>query len=114
MAKIKKLLQSVQGIERLVTFAFFLILGLIRRSSAAYLLREVLLIVVGLFIVTTVLPLPVFDWVIRAFLLAILVATPIVFQTQIRQFLGRISRIAGIARAARYQTHSNAAGFCNY
>jgi diadenylate cyclase len=85
----------------LVTAAFYLILSLLRRSSAAYLLREVILVVVGLFLLTTILPLPVFDWVLRAFLIGILVATPIVFQAQIRQYLSRVSRTSGIARAAR-------------
>lgn len=85
----------------LVTGAFYLILSLLRQSSAVYLLREVVALVVGLFMITTLLPLPVFDWLVRAFLLAILVATPIVFQAQIRQFLSRVSRTAGIARAAR-------------
>lgn len=84
-----------------VTLAFYLILSLLRRSTAAFLLREVVVVVVGLFFITTVLPLPVFDWLVRAFLLAILVATPIVFQVQIRQFLSQVSRTAGIARAAR-------------
>ncbi len=85
----------------LVTLAFYLVLSLLRRSSAAFLLREVVAVVVGLFIITTLLPLPVFDWLVRAFLLAILVATPIIFQAQIRQFLSRVSRSAGIGRAAR-------------
>ncbi|GAB4430252.1 MAG: hypothetical protein Kow0031_11060 [Anaerolineae bacterium] len=85
----------------LVTAAFYLILSLLRRSTAAFLLREVVILVVGLFFITTILPLPVFDWLVRAFLLAVLVATPIVFQAQIRQFLSQISRTAGIARAAR-------------
>lgn len=85
----------------LVTLAFYLILSLLRRSTAAFLLREVVVVVVGLFFITTILPLPVFDWLVRAFLLAILVATPIVFQAQIRQFLSQVSRTAGIARAAR-------------
>jgi len=85
----------------LVMAAFYLVLSLLRNSSAAYLLREVVAAVVGLFILTTLLPLPVFDWLMRAFLLAILVATPIVFQAQLRQILSRISRTAGIARVAR-------------
>ena len=85
----------------LVTTAFYLILSMLRRSSAAYLLREVLAVIVGLFILTTILPLPVFVWLIRAFLLGILLSTPIVFQAQIRQFLSRVSRTAGIALAAR-------------
>jgi diadenylate cyclase len=85
----------------LVTGAFYLMLTLLRQSSAGFLLREVVGLVVGLFIITTILPLPVFDWLLRGFLLALLVATPIVFQAQIRQFLGRVSRSTGISAAAR-------------
>ena len=39
----------------LVTFTFYLLLSLVRRSSAAYLLREVLVLGVALFILITVM-----------------------------------------------------------
>ena len=43
------------------------------------LLRGVLVLSGVLFIVTIILPLPAFDWVVRVALLAILVVTPIIF-----------------------------------
>jgi diadenylate cyclase len=85
----------------LVTVAFYLMLTLLRQSSAGFLLREIVGLVVGVFILTAILPLPVFDWLLRGFLLALLVATPIVFQAQIRQFLSRIGRSSGISVVAR-------------
>jgi diadenylate cyclase len=85
----------------LVTVTFYLLLSLVRRSSAAYLLREVLVLGIALFILITVLPLPVFDWLVRAVLVATLVAIPIVFQVQLRHFIERAGRAIGLSQAAR-------------
>lgn len=88
----------------LVTTAFYFLLSLIRRSSASYLMREILLLGLALFVLTTLLPLPVFDWLIRGVLVALLVATPIIFQAQLRRFLERMGRASGIAQAVREST----------
>jgi len=85
----------------LVTLTFYLLLSLIRRSSAAYLLREVMVLGLVLFVLTTLLPLPVFDWLVRGFLVAVLVAIPIIFQVQLRHFIERTARAVGITRVAR-------------
>src|SRR4030095_16412397 len=74
----------------LVTAAFYFLLSLIQRSSAAYLIRELLVLGIVLFAITTLLPLPVFDWLIQGVLVAMLVATPIIFQAQLRRFIDRI------------------------
>ncbi|MEW5956436.1 MAG: diadenylate cyclase CdaA [Chloroflexota bacterium] len=84
----------------LVTGAFYFLLSLVQRSSAAY-LRDILVLGVVLFVLTTLLPLPVFDWLVRGLLVAMLVATPIIFQAQLRRFIERIGRTAGIAQAVR-------------
>jgi len=83
----------------LVTAAFYFLLSLVRRSAAAYLMREVLLLGLVLFVLTTLLPLPVFDWLIRGILVVILIATPVIFQAQLRRFFERIGRASGIGRA---------------
>ncbi len=88
----------------LVAGTFYLLLSLIRRSSAAYLLREILVIGLVLFVLTALLPLPVFDWLVRGILVAMLVATPIIFQAPLRRFLERVGRTAGIAQSVRQGT----------
>ncbi|HRV90609.1 MAG TPA: diadenylate cyclase CdaA [Anaerolineae bacterium] len=85
----------------LVTAAFYLILSLIRRSAIGYMMREILLLGLALFVLTTLLPLPVFDWLVRGILVATLVATPIIFQAQLRRFLERVGRTSGLAQAVR-------------
>jgi diadenylate cyclase len=76
----------------LVTLAFFFLLDLIRRSQAAFLLRGAVVLILVLFFFTVVLPLPTFDWLIRGALIAILVATPVIFQPELRRLLESLGR----------------------
>ena len=85
----------------LVTTAFYWLLSLVRRSRATYLLRGALILGILLFIVTILLPLPTFDWLVRGALLVMLVATPIIFQPELRRLLERMGRRAGVARTVR-------------
>jgi len=85
----------------LVTTTFYLLLRLIQRTRAALLLRGVLVLSGVLFVVTIVLPLPAFDWVVRGALLAILIATPIIFQPELRRLLEQIGRTAGLSFEVR-------------
>lgn len=85
----------------LVTISFFLLLRLIQRSRAALLLRGVLVLSGVLFVVTIILPLPAFDWVVRAALLAILIVTPIIFQPELRRLLEQIGRGTGLTWEVR-------------
>jgi diadenylate cyclase len=85
----------------LVTISFYLLLRLIQRSRAALLLRGVLVLSGVLFIVTIILPLPAFDWVVRIALLAILVVTPIIFQPELRRLLEQIGRNTGLTWEVR-------------
>ena len=85
----------------LVTISFFLLLRLIQRSRAAMLLRGVLVLSGVLFIVTIILPLPAFDWVVRAAMLAILIVTPIIFQPELRRLLEQIGRGTGLTWEVR-------------
>ncbi|MCB0210766.1 MAG: diadenylate cyclase CdaA [Anaerolineae bacterium] len=87
----------------LVTFAFFVLLSVIRRSTF-YLFREALAIGITLLLVTIVLPLPAFDWLAQGILVAILIATPIIFQTQLRRFFEHVARTIGLAQAVQQGT----------
>lgn len=91
----------------LVTIIFNLLLGWVRRSRAAFLFRGEVLLAVVLLVATLLLPLPTFDWLLQMALLAMLVATPIIFQPELRRLLERIGRSAGMARTVRQTTVEN-------
>jgi diadenylate cyclase len=89
----------------LVAFTFYLLLNLMRRSRAAsFLLRGALGLGFLLFVVSILLPLPAFDWLVRMALLTTLIATPIIFQPEIRRLLERLGRSTGLTRAVRQTT----------
>lgn len=85
----------------LVTIVFYLLLRLIRRSRSAFLLRGALILGVLLFLVSVLLPLPAFDWLVRMALVAMFVTTPIIFQPEVRRLLERLGRSTGLAQAVR-------------
>lgn len=80
----------------LVALTFYLLLSLVRHSRAAFLIRGVLVLSSVLFIMSIILPLPAFDWLMRGALIAVLVATPIIFQADLRRLLERIGRSTGL------------------
>lgn len=88
----------------LVAIVIYLMLRLIRRSQAALLLRGALVSGLLLLVITILLPLPTFDWLVRGALLAIIVATPVVLQPELRRMLERIGRSTGLSRAVRQST----------
>ena len=90
----------------LVTLAFFVLLSVIRQRTF-YLFRETLAVAVILLLVTIVLPLPAFDWLAQGILVAILVATPIIFQNQLRRFFEQVARTIGLAQAVQQGTAEN-------
>lgn len=82
----------------LVTLTFYGLLVLIRRSHAALLLRGGLILALVLFVITSILPLPTFDWLMRTVLVAILIAAPIIFHPELRQALERVGRVSRLIR----------------
>ncbi len=85
----------------LVTVAFYLLLTLVSSSRAAFLLRGIIILGVVLFIVTILLPLPTFDWLVQGLLIAMVIATPIIFQPELRRLLERVGRTAGAGLGMR-------------
>lgn len=79
----------------LVTLMFFLVLIVIRRSQAAMLLRGILVLGLVLVAIVALLRLPTFNWLLRAILLVGAVATPIIFQPELRHGLERLGRTIG-------------------
>jgi diadenylate cyclase len=88
----------------LVAAAFFGILRLFRGTQAVQLLRGVLILVLVYAVVTSLLELTAFGWLMRNLLPAILVAIPVIFQPELRRALERLGRTAPVfSRSTREQ-----------
>lgn len=94
------LLYSTRQIETvldllLVSLTYFLILVVIRRSQAAVLLRGVLILALAAVAVSALFQLPTFTYMLRAALIICLIATPLIFQPELRRGLERLGRTFG-------------------
>jgi diadenylate cyclase len=83
----------------LVTVIFFLILTLVRGTQAVVLLRGMILLLIGITLLTSLLELPAFSFLLRTALPALLVAIPVIFAPEIRRALERIGRAGTILTA---------------
>ena len=79
----------------LVSLTYFGILILVRRSQAAVLLRGILVLALFAVGVSALLRLPTFTWVLRVALILGLIATPLIFQPELRRGLERLGRSLG-------------------
>lgn len=77
----------------LVTVVFFGLLYLIRDTQAMVLLRGIIFLIVLTALLTTIIDLPAFSWLLRTTLPALLLAIPVIFSPEIRRGLERIGRI---------------------
>jgi diadenylate cyclase len=87
----------------LVTFIFFILLYSLRDTQAMVLLRGVIFLVVALVLLTTLVELPAFSWLVRSALPALLLSIPVIFAPEIRRALERLGR-AGTFVAAPSKT----------
>jgi diadenylate cyclase len=76
----------------LVTLIFFAILLMVRDTQAMVLLRGVILLVILLSLLTSMVNLPAFSWLVRNSLPALLLAVPVIFAPEIRRGLERLGR----------------------
>jgi diadenylate cyclase len=76
----------------IVTLIFFVLLVLARETQAVVLLRGVILIVIVLILLTSLVDLPAFSWLIRTALPALLLAIPVIFAPELRRGLERLGR----------------------
>jgi len=76
----------------LVTLIFFVVLYSLRDTQAMVLLRGVIFLVVALVLLTTLVELPAFSWLIQSMLPALLLSIPVIFAPEIRRALERIGR----------------------
>lgn len=80
----------------LVTLIFFALLYILRDTQAMTLLRGVLFLVVFIIVLTSLLNLPAFSWLVSTTLPALLLAIPVIFAPEIRRTLERIGRAGSI------------------
>jgi len=76
----------------LVTLIFFMVLYSLRDTQAMVLLRGVIFLVVALVLLTTLVELPAFSWLVRNSLPALLLSIPVIFAPEIRRALERLGR----------------------
>jgi diadenylate cyclase len=90
-------LNWLSGIDiLLVTLIFFSLLHWLRDTQAMALLRGVILIVVVLVLLTSLVDLPAFSWLVRNSVPAMLLAIPVIFAPEIRRALERIGRAGNL------------------
>jgi diadenylate cyclase len=80
----------------LVTLIFFSLLSWLRETQAMVVLRGVILIVVALALLTSLVDLPAFSWLVRNSIPVMLLAIPVIFAPEIRRALERIGRAGTI------------------
>jgi diadenylate cyclase len=76
----------------LVTLIFFVVLFSLRDTQAMVLLRGVIFLVVALVLLTTLVELPAFSWLVQNSLPALLLSIPVIFAAEIRRALERLGR----------------------
>jgi len=85
----------------LVTLIFFALLYMLRDTQAMVLLRGVLFLVVLIVLLTSLVNLPAFSWLVNTTLPALLLAIPVIFAPEIRRALERIGRAGTFLPASR-------------
>jgi diadenylate cyclase len=91
----------------LVTLIFFALLSWLRDTQAMVLLRGVILIVVALILLTSLVDLPAFSWLVRNSVPALLFSIPVVFAPEIRRALERIGRAGNLIPTFGKTTETN-------
>ncbi len=85
----------------LVTAIFYILLLLIRDTEALVLLRGVFFIIVLLVLITSLVDLPAFSWLISTVLPALVFAIPVIFAPEIRRALERVGRAGNVSFLTR-------------
>jgi len=91
----------------LVTLIFFILLYSLRDTQAMVLLRGVIFLVVALILLTTLVELPAFSWLMQNALPAMLLAIPVIFAPEIRRALERLGRAGTFLPATNHTAVSS-------
>lgn len=90
----------------LVTAIFYALLILLRDTEALVLLRGVFFIIILLGLLTSLVDLPAFSWLISTILPALVFAIPVIFAPEIRRALERVGRAGNVSFLTRSRTIS--------
>jgi diadenylate cyclase len=81
----------------LVSAIFYFLLSLIKDTQAQTLLRGVIFVVILIGLLTTLVNLPAFSWLVTNTLPALLFAVPVIFMPELRRGLERLGRVGSDA-----------------
>ena len=87
----------------LVTAVIFAVLIVVRDTQAVILLRGVVFLIILLSLLTTLVNLPAFSWLLRTTLPALLLAIPVIFAPEIRRALEKLGRAGSGGFFFKYQ-----------
>jgi diadenylate cyclase len=82
----------------LVASVFFLVLQLVRGTRAATLLRGIAIVLILVWMLSFLLNLRAFSWLLSRTLTALSVALPVIFQEELRRWLDRVGRFVPFVR----------------
>ena len=82
----------------LVASVFFLVLQLVRGTRAATLLRGIAIVLILVWMLSFLLNLRAFSWLLSRTLTALSVALPVIFQEELRRWLDRVGRFVPFFR----------------
>jgi len=91
----------------LVTLIFFGVLYSLRDTQAMVLLRGVIFMIVALVLLTTLVELPAFSWLVQNSFPALLLSIPVIFAPEIRRALERLGRAGTFTIATNAKQPSN-------
>jgi diadenylate cyclase len=80
----------------LVTVVFLILLLFLRNTQAMVLVRGIIFLVILISLLTSVLELPAFSWLVDTTLPALLLAIPVIFAPEIRRALERVGRAGNL------------------
>ncbi len=90
----------------LVTVIFFSLFMLMRDTQAIVLLRGVIVLIVAAVVLSSLLRLRAFTWLLRSALPALLLAIPVIFQPELRRALERLGRASVFVSLTSRETHT--------
>jgi diadenylate cyclase len=90
----------------LVTIVFAILLYLLRETEALVLLRGIFLVIILISLLTSLVDLPAFSWLINTLTPALILAIPVIFAPEIRHGLERVGRFSNIEFLRRRSTLS--------
>ena len=88
----------------LVTLVIFAILIVVRDTRAVMLLRGMTILIILLSLLTSLVSLPAFSWLVRTTLPALFLAIPVIFAPEIRRGLERLGRAGSTTVLGRQKT----------